>query len=144
MTELETLRTNDKEVDDLWKRCEKLGIEADCNVRWEQGINHHPEAEAIFKLIMQGDWAFMGDYFCWKKGGDGDNGETLMYSLSVMLELRDAERKPITPPKGPPNSAFKCYGIFGSRETKESIRAREDYEIYIKAYREGLKAGGNK
>lgn len=89
---IDELRKADPKVDKLWKECEKYGIEADCNVRWEEGIDHHPEAERIFKMIMDGDWAFMNDYFCWKKGGDGDNGEILMYSLSVMLELEDARK----------------------------------------------------
>ena len=90
-THIERLRANDKETDDIWKKCERFGIEADINKRWEQGIEHHPEAEIIFALIKGSDWWFGNDYFCWKEGGDGDNGETLKYSLSVLLELRDAE-----------------------------------------------------
>lgn len=86
---IENLRKADKEVDELWNKCEEYGIEADINKRWENGIEHHPEAEKIFNLIKQADWVFGEDYFCWKNGGDGDNGETLMYSLSVLLELRD-------------------------------------------------------
>ena len=84
-------RENDPKVREMWKRCEELGIEADCNVRWEEGIPHHPEAERIMELLKVSDWTFMDDYFCWKTGGDGDNGETLMFALSVLLELRDAE-----------------------------------------------------
>jgi len=83
----------DPKVKELWDECKKYGIEADCGVRWEKGIEHHPKAEEILKLIMESDWAFMGDYFCWKTGGDGDNGETLKFSLSVMLELEDARNK---------------------------------------------------
>lgn len=83
---------DDPKVRELWERCERHGIVADCNERWERGIPHHPEAKRIFKLIEESDWAFMNDYFCWKSGGDGDNGENLMYSLSVMLELQDAEK----------------------------------------------------
>ena len=45
------------------------------------------------------------------------------------------------PPKGPPGRTYKDFGFFGNRETKESVRAREDYTIYIKAYMEGLAAG---
>lgn len=72
----------------LRNQCKKLGIEADVNKRWEQGIEHHPEAVRIYELLKDSDWAFGNDYFCWKSGGDGDNGETLMYALSVMIELR--------------------------------------------------------
>lgn len=56
------------------------------NDRWERGIEHHVVAEAIFDLIRRSDWEHGGDYFCWKRGGDGDNGETLMFSLSALLE----------------------------------------------------------
>jgi hypothetical protein len=71
--------------------CESHGIEWDCNKRWEKGVPHHPAAVAIFKLLEESDGLFGDDYFCWKSGGDGDNGESLMYSLSVLLELRDKE-----------------------------------------------------
>lgn len=52
---------------------------------------------------------------------------------------------PPAPPKGPPCRTYGGIGgIFGQYETKESIRAREDYETYIKAYMEGLAAGRHK
>ena len=76
---------------DLQRRCERHGIVWDCGVRWEQGIDHHPEAKKIFEMIAEGDFYFTDDYFCWRSGGDGDNGEALMFGLSVILELRDAE-----------------------------------------------------
>lgn len=53
------------------------------------------------------------------------------------------QKKPSEPPKGPPCRTL-VYGLFGSYETKKSIRAREDYDIYIKAYMEGLLAGRHK
>lgn len=81
---------NDPNVAAMVAECEKFGIIHDCNQRWEQGIPHHPEAKRMFELLKDSDWAFGDDYFCWKYGGDGDNGETLMYSLSVLLELKDA------------------------------------------------------
>jgi len=83
----------DPAVDAMWKECEKYGIEADIGKRWEQGIPHHPKAEEMFGMIKDSDWAFGGDYFCWKEGGDGDNGETLKFALSVLLELEDARAK---------------------------------------------------
>jgi hypothetical protein len=51
------------------------------------------------------------------------------------------QKRQSEPPKGPPNTIHRCLGMFGEYETKESIRAREDYEIYIKAYMEGFAAG---
>ena len=52
----------------------------------------------------------------------------------------DKEIEITQPPKGPPCRTI-CFGLFGRRETRESIRAREDYAVYIKAYMEGLSAG---
>lgn len=64
-------------------------VETDINKRWEQGMNHHPESERIMKILMEADEKYGDDYFCWKKGGDGDNGETLMFTLDVYFEKRD-------------------------------------------------------
>jgi len=80
---------SDSHVKEMWEKCKEYGIVADIEKRWEYGIEHHPEAIDIFNLIKKSDWIFGGDYFVWKEGGDGDNGEILMYALSVMLELRD-------------------------------------------------------
>lgn len=73
--------------------CDKYDIVWDTNKRWEQGISHHPKAEEIMNLLKVSDWIFGDDYFDWNVGGDGDNGETLQYSLSVYLELLDARQK---------------------------------------------------
>lgn len=51
------------------------------NDRWEQGIPHDPRSEALYKAIAQIDYKECGDSFGFKSGGDGDNGETLMYIL---------------------------------------------------------------
>lgn len=64
-------------------------VETDINKRWEQGMNHHPESERIMKILMEADEKYGDDYFCWKRGGDGDNGETLMFTLDVYFEKRD-------------------------------------------------------
>lgn len=53
--------------------------------RWEQGIPHHPKSEEIVKAITEIDFE-NGDYFCFKYGGDGDNGEHLMYLLDIYFE----------------------------------------------------------
>lgn len=83
----------DPKVAEMVAECEKFGIIHDCNERWEKGVEHHPKAVEIFEILKDSDWAFGNDYFEWKYGGDGDNGEILMYSLSVLLELRDAQNK---------------------------------------------------
>lgn len=57
--------------------------------RWEQGIPHDPRSEKIARGIAEIDFEECGDYFGWKFGGDGDNGETLMYLLDVLFERLD-------------------------------------------------------
>ena len=63
------------------------------NDRFEQGIEHDPRSEEIFKGIVKIDYEECDDYFCWKWGGDGDNGETLMYQLDEYFERFDETPK---------------------------------------------------
>jgi len=72
---------------------EQYGIETDQNVRWESGTDHHPKSEELMRHIAELDFCFMGDYFCWKTGGDGDNGEFLMYLMDMFFELQDAKNE---------------------------------------------------
>lgn len=64
--------------------------ELDSGKRWEQGVEHHPKSVALFKFIAARDFE-EGDSFCWKSGGDGDNGENLMYQMDAYFEKQDAE-----------------------------------------------------
>ena len=57
--------------------------------RWEKGIDHDPRSVKIVKALADIDLHGFNDYFCWKTGGDGDNGESLMYELDVYFELLD-------------------------------------------------------
>lgn len=75
------------------EKCRKLGVNPDINNRWEKGIDHHPESQRLMEDLMEVDWELCNDHFCWKKGGDGDNGEALMYELDIIFEMRDAEAK---------------------------------------------------
>lgn len=59
-------------------------IETDPEKRWELGLPHHPESNKIKKIIKQYDTN--GEF---EFGGDGDNGETLLYILDVYFEKRD-------------------------------------------------------
>lgn len=70
-------------------RKDDLGIEVNINYRWETGADHHPESEKLMKELSDIDLKYNSDYFCWKYGGDGDNGETLMYLLDIIFERRD-------------------------------------------------------
>ena len=64
-------------------------IERDINKRWEQGIDHHPKSIELFHAIKEIDFELGDDFFCWKSGGDGDNGEHLMYELDIYFECKD-------------------------------------------------------
>jgi hypothetical protein len=77
--------------------------------RWEQGIEHDPRSVAIFEGIRKIDFEECQDYFCWKAGGDGDNGEELMYQLDVYFE-RLREASPEAPAALNPQICLKCGG----------------------------------
>jgi hypothetical protein len=57
--------------------------------RWTQGIPHDVRSLKIAKGIAEIDYNECSDSFCWKFGGDGDNGETLLYLLDVYFERED-------------------------------------------------------
>lgn len=57
--------------------------------RWEKGIPHDPRSIELYKSIAKIDFEECDDSFCFKSGGDGDNGETLMYLLDVHFERKD-------------------------------------------------------
>jgi hypothetical protein len=65
-------------------------VETNITKRWESGTKHHPKSIALFKAIKEIDWKYGGDYFCWKSGGDGDNGEHLMYELDIYFEMLES------------------------------------------------------
>jgi hypothetical protein len=64
-------------------------VEADITKRWEKGLPHHLKSIELYKLLEHLDWTYGNDYFCWKSGGDGDNGEHLMYELDIHFESLD-------------------------------------------------------
>lgn len=49
--------------------------------RWEKGIPHDPRSVEIYAHIAKLDLEQCKDFFGFKSGGDGDNGEHLMYLL---------------------------------------------------------------
>ena len=57
--------------------------------RWEQGIEHDPRAEKIVRYAAKLDYEQCGDSLCLKMGGDGDNGEHLMYLLDCYFAEED-------------------------------------------------------
>lgn len=60
--------------------------------RWEKGIDHDPRSEKIGRAIGAIDYEVGGDSLCLKFGGDGDNGEALLYALDIYFELLDMGR----------------------------------------------------
>ncbi len=61
--------------------------------RWGEGRPHHQMSQRIARFISELDFNDYDDYFCWKLGGDGDNGETLMYELDTFFEMLDLEQQ---------------------------------------------------
>lgn len=74
------------------------------NYRWYNGIDHDPRSKEIYEAISKVDFEF-GDYFCFKHGGDGDNGEHFMYLLDIHFERLDKAQK--VPPSSPKERFFK-------------------------------------
>lgn len=76
----------------LKNQYEKInGVNYDINDRWENGIDHNPKSIEIYKKIESLDFIFLDDYFCFKSGGDGDNGEQLMYLLDIYFDEKELE-----------------------------------------------------
>ncbi len=61
--------------------------------RWGEGKEHHPMSERIVRFLSEHDFNDYDDYFCWKLGGDGDNGETLMYELDAFFEMLESNKE---------------------------------------------------
>ena len=55
--------------------------------RWEDGMDHHPNSFRLMSFLEQHDLKDYDDFFCWKVGGDGDNGESLMYEMDAFFEM---------------------------------------------------------
>lgn len=71
-----------------YQKAKALGL-TDKN-RWEDGTSHHPMSERIVQFLGDHDLYDYNDHFCWKMGGDGDNGETLAYELDAFFEMLDS------------------------------------------------------
>ncbi len=60
--------------------------------RWGRGIPHDPRSIELYRAIAELDFNEGTDFFCFKAGGDGDNGEHLMYLLDTYFEALDQKR----------------------------------------------------
>lgn len=56
-------------------------------------IDHDPRSRELFDFLAAVDYGQCGDHFCWKSGGDGDNGELLMAQLDLWFATQDKQRK---------------------------------------------------
>lgn len=65
------------------------GVETDIGKRRKEDVQHHPESEKLMEALAALDFAFADDHFCWKMGGDGDNGETMMYLMDIYFDAKD-------------------------------------------------------
>ena len=63
-----------------------MPVETNITTRWEQSTPHHPKSVALFRELARIDWEHGGDFFGWKSGGDGENGEHFMYELDIYFE----------------------------------------------------------
>ncbi len=61
--------------------------------RWGEGIGHHPMSLELMTFIAAHDFNDMDDGFCWNVGGDGDNGESLMYEMDAYFEQKDLDQE---------------------------------------------------
>lgn len=59
--------------------------------RWGEDVQHHPMSERLMRFIAKHDFNDYDDYGDWNIGGDGDNGETLMFQMDAFFELLDHE-----------------------------------------------------
>jgi len=74
-----------------YSRAKELGLTN--KNRWEDGIDHHPMSVRLMDFLALHDYHDYNDFFCWKKGGDGDNGEELMYEMDAFFEMLEKEGK---------------------------------------------------
>lgn len=69
-----------------YEKAKEIGLIYD---RWQVGTEHHPSSIRLMEFLEKTDFNDYGDFFCWKTGGDGDNGETLMFQMDAFFELLD-------------------------------------------------------
>lgn len=62
--------------------------------RWAHGVPHDDRSIGLAHAIADLDFD-NGDSFCFKFGGDGDNGETLMFLLDSYFEKLDNDTQEI-------------------------------------------------
>lgn len=64
--------------------------------RWENGTPHHKMSKRLMAFLKRHDADDHDGHFDWKTGGDGDNGESLMYQMDAFFEAMDVEGTPMS------------------------------------------------
>lgn len=59
--------------------------------RWDAGLPHDPRSHEVFEMLRDAD---LDLYFDWQSGGDGDNGEHLMFQLDSWYARKDRIAQP--------------------------------------------------
>ena len=59
--------------------------------RWGNSVPHRPMSKRLMNFSADYDLIENGDHFNWKTGGDGDNGEILMFEMDAFFELLDKQ-----------------------------------------------------
>lgn len=70
-----------------YDKAKELGLTS--KDRWGEGIEHHQKSVKLMNFLKEHDFKDYGMCFDWETGGDGDNGETLMFQLDAYFELMD-------------------------------------------------------
>lgn len=74
-------------MSNIYKESVELGLtQVD---RWGEGVSHHKNSEMLMTFLKEHDFQDYGNYFDFRTGGDGDNGETLMYQMDAFFEYMD-------------------------------------------------------
>ena len=63
------------------------------NKRWENGMPHDKRSVEMVEFMRMLDWEDNGGALDIQMGGDGDNGEYMMFLLDVYFELKDKGSK---------------------------------------------------
>jgi len=79
--------------DSVKEKYEGRGVNVDVNDRWEKGVPHHPKSIELMDALQDIDFYYCNDHHCFKTGGDGDNGEALMYLMDIFFDSQDALSK---------------------------------------------------
>lgn len=75
-----------------YNRAKEIGCIISPNERWERGLSHHSMSIRIMKFIEHHDLYDNDDELDLNTGGDGDNGETLMFLMDSFFEYLDKEK----------------------------------------------------